>query len=367
MGIKTLIMILASLSFTVSAVADDHEMGGEKKPFSIFGDFAGSIQFLSSEGVGTNHDEFNFDLAEINLEKNWSASKLHLSLGFGETAAAVNPIISGGTPTNALNIMNAYYGLTTSYGLGFMFGKFESPIGHERYNHMDNPNYGRSYGFNLTPYFQTGLGLSYGQPMWKVGFIASNGNGFETDTNDNNKTMALTVDVDPIENMHFDLNYVTGTQANSTTCQGTGNCTQIAVLDFSWTWAINEMLDVALNYVDNSVNAGTDEKANSIAAYVNGNFGMFGAGLRYEMYSYDDGAQYFNGVGTSANPGANAVTGTDNSINAITLTVKAEIDQNALALLEYQMDSSDDKIWNDKDGTATDSQNKITAAVMYRF
>ena len=84
MGIKTLIMILASLSFSVSALADHHE--GEKKPFSINGDFATSLSFYDNENVGgalgaTNHDDFNVNLIEINLEKNWSKSKLHLSIG----------------------------------------------------------------------------------------------------------------------------------------------------------------------------------------------------------------------------------------------------------------------------------------------
>ena len=62
MGIKTIIMILASLSFSVSAFAQD-DMGGEKKPFSIYGDFATSLQLHSNQnrnglaGTGSNHVE----------------------------------------------------------------------------------------------------------------------------------------------------------------------------------------------------------------------------------------------------------------------------------------------------------------------
>lgn len=362
MGIKTLIMILASLSFSVSALADNHE-GGEKKPFSITGDFASSIMFVDNEngagGVNGPHDEFNVDLVEVNLEKNWSKSKLHLSIGYGNTANAMNA-----NSANQLNLMNAYYSLDTSYGLNFMFGKFESPVGHETYNHMDNSQYTRSYGFALAPFFSNGLGLNYGQGMWKAGFIVSNGQGSSTDDNDNNKTMAVTFDVDPMENLGLDLNYVTGSEANNA----------VTVLDFSVSYMINEMFDIALNYVDHgrkpAAAGSTELKATSMAAYVNANMGMYGIGLRYEQFTYDEtntttpaGGIVYNGTGVN---GLGA-TGNDNTITSITLAAKAELDQNANAFLEYRMDSADDKVWTDKDNQAADSNNTMTVGVMYRF
>lgn len=372
MGIKTIIMILASLSFSVSALAED---GGEKKPFSISGDFATSIQFYDNENQNGDHDEFNIDLAEIDLEKNWSKSKLHLSIGYGATANGINPSVTAGaatdsggdtyvlgTPTNSLNLMNAYYSMDTSYGLNFMIGKFESTVGHETYNHRENSQYTRSYAYQLAPIFSTGAGLSYGQDMWSAGLIVSNGQGSETDRGDNNKTMGLIVDVDPMDNLHIDLNYVTGSESSV----AAGGLYAVNILDVSAAFMINEMIDVALNYIDMGAKptGGTEAKANSIALYGNANFGMFGLGLRYEMFSYDAGMIGYNN-GAALGFGA---TGADNDISAITLTAKAEIDQNAMVLLEYRMDSSDDKIWMEKDGTtAADAVNTITAAVMYTF
>ena len=75
MGNKILIMILATFAMVSTAFADHHEGAGdgEKKPFSIYGDFASSIQFHSAEnqaangGVGNRHDDFIVDLAEINV------------------------------------------------------------------------------------------------------------------------------------------------------------------------------------------------------------------------------------------------------------------------------------------------------------
>ncbi|MEM7646214.1 MAG: outer membrane beta-barrel protein, partial [Pseudomonadota bacterium] len=263
---------------------------------------------------------------------------------------------------NALNVMNAAYSMHTSYGLGFMIGKFESPVGHETYNHMDNSQFTRSYGFNLAPFFSTGLMVHYGQDMWEVGLIASNGAGRDFDTNDKNKTLGLTVDVNPMDNLSIDLNYVTGTENVG------GGDYSTNTLDFSVEYMINEMFDVALNYIslaqEASTPGATEEEGTSIAAYVNANFGMFGLGLRYEQFDFDDQLATYNAGGTlPAVP-----TGEDNSIASITLAAKAEIDQNAMVLLEYRQDTADDNgTWTDKDGQATDSLSTITASVMYRF
>ena len=390
MGIKKLIVILASLSFSFSALADHHE-GGEKKPFSIYGDFATSMSFYDSENitsqnpVGTaggiqnpfnNHDDFDVNLIEINLEKNWSKSQLHLSIGYGTTALAVNGL--GTTSARVLNVMNAYYKMMSDYGLNFWIGKFESPVGHETYNHMDNAQFTRSWGFLLAPIFSTGLGIEYGADMWNAGLIISNGAGSDTDTQDNNKTMALVVDVDPMENLHFDLNYVTGTEgfggagtnANAPTVPQTANITanQITILDISAKFMLNEMLDFAINRIahtqKNTAPGSTEFEATSLAAYVNANFGMFGLGLRYEQFDYDSGIRLYNGPGAAVA----APQGTDNSLTSITLAASAEIDQNAMVMLEYRQDSADDNgTFADKDGQATDAFNTITASLMYRF
>ena len=107
----------------------------------------------------------------------------------------------------------------------------------------------------------------------------------------------------------------------------------------------------------------TDETATSMAVYANANLGMATLGLRYEQFAYDDNAVLSNGF--AANPGVNGKT--ENTISAITLAAKAEIDQNANVILEYRTDSSDEQIWTDKDGAGTDSQNTITAGLMYTF
>ena len=369
MRIKNLLVILAGLTLAVPALANHHE-DGEKKPFSIYGDFATSMSFLDNENNGSAaHDDFNVDLIEINLEKNWSKSKLHLSIGYGTTAIETNfnPNSANNPSTNTFNVMNAYYKMMSSYGLNFWVGKFESPVGFETYNHMDISQFTRSYGFVLAPFFSTGLGIEYGMGMWNAGLIVSNGSGEDTDTQDQNKTMGIVVDVDPMDNLHFDLNYVVGNEGTTATIFN-----QITILDVTAAYMVNEMLDFAVNYIDHQQTASTlnaqDLKATSVAAYVNANFGMFGLGLRYEQFDYDFGIQAYNGPGDVLAAPGTGTPGEDNSIAAITLAVSAEVDQNAMVMLEYRQDTADDNgTFTDKDGQATDAFNTITAALMYRF
>jgi hypothetical protein len=270
--------------------------------------------------------------------------------------------------------MNAYYKMMSDYGLNFWVGKFESPIGHETYNQMDNSQYTRSYGFGLAPFFSTGLGVEYGADMWKVGLIASNGSGKDTDTADENKTLGLVVDLDPMENFHIDVNYLTGREDLDGVADATGVATNgtalISLIDISASYMINEMLDVAVNYIDRTADYNdNDLKANSIAGYVNANFGMFGLGLRYEQFSFDSTALYpysrpNTSFGSVVIPGA----ATENAISSITLTGKAEIDQNAAVVLEYRMDSADENAtFTDADGNGSDTNNVLTAGLMYRF
>lgn len=368
MGIKTLIAILATLGFSVSALADDHE-GGDLK---VSGDFAISTQFYSNEGSqlgngrqNAGHDEFNLNLFELNLDKKWSNSEFHVAFGGGGTGT----FMFDSATTGSFNMFDIYYRLHSDYGLTLTLGRFEAPYGVESYNHRENSQYTRSYGFLLTPFFEVGANVNYkGSDMWNVGLIVSNGQGAHTDANDKNKSFGLTVDVDPMDNLGVNFNYITGTESNGTLTA------QLNTMDLSLAYMVNEMFDVAFNYVSmttksTALNA-EDEAATSMAAYINANLGMVDLGFRYEQFTYDSAAVFANGFtgnGINGTGIGGAVTGDDNTISSMTLAASTEIDQNARFMLEYRMDASDDMIWTDTDGAATDAADTITAAVMYNF
>ena len=388
MSNKILVSLLATFAFMASASADHHEANGgdnmEKKPFSIYGDFAGSWTMQGNEysnntgaiGAGNNpaspqqHDSFAVDNAFINVEKNWSKSKLHMQVGYGSYQGRYSP-----TAANTLNLFNAYYAHDCGSGFNFMFGKYDSPMGYESYKIMDNRQYTRSWAFMQHNYFQTGLGLGYDvNGMANIGFHVTNGTQGSATENDNNrnKSMALVVSVTAVENLAVDLKYQTGVDtigaAVGTTPAGNYDNT---VMELTAAYMVNESFDFAIDYLSRKAQlkqtGSTEGEATSIAAYLNGNFGLLGASFRYEMFDYDYGM--VNSAYSAQLPIAGVGTpGTDNSITSMTLSVHYDMDQNARAMIEYRTDSADDNgTFTDKDGNAADGADTITIGMMYRF
>ena len=397
MSNKILLALLALFAFHGTAVAEHHESSEaspemmkmmKKPPLSIYGDFAGSVTFQGNEDDGTTfpgqpHDDFQLDLVEVNLEKNWSKSKVHLSIGYGNTPALFNSTVTSttvtdsnndtvtvGSPKPSLNLLNGYYQMDCNCGFSFKLGKFESFMGYESWNHMDNMQYNRSWGYALVPYFHTGLGLHYNfNKMATVSLYAVNDvEALDTDDNQN-MNLALTVEVTAVENLAVDLKYLTGVDNAANVGGGAPANVLVNVdattLELTAAYKFNDMFDAALDYTSRTTQAkltGAQElQASSIAAYLNAAFGIYGAGLRYEMFSYDNGITIGN-YNTSFGG-----VGEDNSINAITLAISAMIDQNAKVQFEYQTNSSDDQIWTDKDNNATDSMDSMTLSLMYRY
>lgn len=402
MGIKTFLTLLISLGFSMSALADKHNeeekaetpateasampmMQEEEKPnmekdLMFSADFAGSYSMLSSEE--DPHGAFDVNLTQFNVRAAMGRSHLNMGFGYGST---VRDISEG---TNKLGLLNAYYHMQTFYGLGFMMGRFESPVGHETYNHRMNSQFTRSYGFDLAPYFSTGLGLNYGQDMWKVGLLVTNGRGTDTDMDDD-LTMAVTVDLDPMEGLHVDLNYVMGEEGDgSTPSSGTTpeeddgesvvspinlSTYSVSIIDVSVSYMINDMFNVALNYISNTADpdGGSDKiGSTSLAVYANAKYSYFNFGLRYEKFDFDLAQRGTTLAGLLYNASGIGLTGegVDNSISSITLAARAEIAGNAGFLLEYRMDTADDgNTFLDADGKSADSFNRITAALMYNF
>lgn len=389
MSNKILVSLLATFAFMASAVADHHEgaMDGEakteKKPFAIYGDFAGSWTMQGNEYSGptvasgnsqaspAQHDSFAVDNAFLNVEKNWSKSKLHLQVGYGTYQGRFSP-----TSANTLNLFNAYYAHDYGSGFSWMFGKYDSAMGYESYKIMDNRQYTRSWAFGQHNYLQTGLGVAYDiNGMANVGFHVSNGtqgSGTENDNN-KNKSMTLAVGVTAVENLAIDLKYQTGVDTDGGAITG-GNHDN-TVMEVTVAYMVNESFDFAIDYLSRKTQAkvanSTEATATSIAAYLNGNFGLLGASLRYEMFDYDylvpNSAYSAFTQPLSAGTNPTATPGTDNSISSITVSVHYDMDQNARAILEYRMDSADDKVFTDKDGAAADGADTITLGLMYRF
>jgi hypothetical protein len=105
---------------------------------------------------GVTGDGFNLNAVDIALDKpmdegNW-ASGYHVELMYGPDAIAAN--------ASAPNVRQAYLTLRTpvaSSEIDWKVGVFDTIIGYESSSDPQNPNYTRSYGWNLEPTSHTGI------------------------------------------------------------------------------------------------------------------------------------------------------------------------------------------------------------------
>jgi hypothetical protein len=127
---------------------------------------AASIPFQAP----TKQNGFNLDVIKLSISKPedatpW-ASGYDVDLLFGPDAVGYNTTAS--TPGHTVSladyaIKQAYVTLNTPIGNGidWKVGVFDSPLGYEVYDSGSNPNYTRSWGYDLEPTELTGLQASY--------------------------------------------------------------------------------------------------------------------------------------------------------------------------------------------------------------
>jgi hypothetical protein len=112
-------------------------------------------------------DGFNLDAFKLTLEKpldeaQWAAG-YKAELLFGGDAAAYGTTLDSGGDSSAAAIKQAYVALRAPVGNGldFKVGVFDTIIGYETFDAGSNPNYTRSYGFQIEPTTHTGVLMSY--------------------------------------------------------------------------------------------------------------------------------------------------------------------------------------------------------------
>jgi hypothetical protein len=114
---------------------------------------------------GSKADGFNLDSVALTITKpvgegEWSAGYT-ATLLMGPDAVGFNN--SFGTSASDFSLVDAYVTLRAPLGNGldFKLGTFACPLGYEVYQGMNNPNYTRSYGYELEPTQLTGLQVAY--------------------------------------------------------------------------------------------------------------------------------------------------------------------------------------------------------------
>jgi hypothetical protein len=119
-------------------------------------------------------DGFNLHAVKLVLEKpldegQWSAG-YKADLVFGPDANYYGTILNGGgeEAANDFAIKQAYVALRAPVGNGidFKIGVFDTIIGYEVFESVNNPNFSRSYGYALEPTHHTGLLATYHINDW---------------------------------------------------------------------------------------------------------------------------------------------------------------------------------------------------------
>lgn len=125
------------------------------------GDF--NLPVYTPNGVSGNQkaDGFNLDVVNLTISKppgegEWAAG-YNTTLLFGPDAIGYNN--STGSATSDFSLKDAYVDLRAPLGNGLdlKLGTFSSPLGYEVYETGNNPNYTRSYGYEIEPTALTGL------------------------------------------------------------------------------------------------------------------------------------------------------------------------------------------------------------------
>ena len=120
---------------------------------------------------GTKADGFNLNVVELTISKAagdepWSAG-YNATLLFGPDATGYNTSLMGNNSATAFpsdfSLKDTYVDLHAPLGNGLdvKLGTFSEPLGYEVYEAGNNPNYTRSYGYEIEPTQLTGLLAAY--------------------------------------------------------------------------------------------------------------------------------------------------------------------------------------------------------------
>src|SRR5439155_1537711 len=133
-----------------------------------FGTGNANLPGRAFDGVG-KLDGFNLNVVELQLEKplsedQWAAGyRVQLLLGPDANGYNVSPFGGGSGAGSDFSLKDAYVALRVPAGNGidFKVGSFTTVVGYESFESYLNPNYSRSFGWQLEPTQHTGVLGSY--------------------------------------------------------------------------------------------------------------------------------------------------------------------------------------------------------------
>ena len=110
-------------------------------------------------------DQFSLDVIDIKLssalaEGEW-ASGYNVELWLGPDAVGLGNRLGASFSDLAIKNANVTLNIPVGNGIQAKIGVFDTIVGYESANSIENPNYARSFGYTIEPTSHTGLLLSY--------------------------------------------------------------------------------------------------------------------------------------------------------------------------------------------------------------
>lgn len=346
----------APAPFEISGFVDTYYSYNFNNPKSMMNDPA-------TTNFDFDHNTFGLSMAEVALSKAAEPVGFRVDLDFGPMADWVHCFTVNCDPTSHpettyKNIQQAYVTWATPAGVTIDFGKFVTHMGLEVIESQDNWNYTRSLLFCCPiPYYHSGVRANYAiNDMIFVNGYVYNGWNNVIENNDM-KTFGAQIGITPIPQLPIVLNWIGPEAAEGVFKNRQG---YDAIVTYNATDTISFILNYDYGVLEDadptSLTFGDDLKFSGWAAYARWKQDSNALAIRYEITDDKDNQMFF---GSTSN---------GNKIKEVTVTAEHTIAGNLLTRLEYRMDMSDDKIYEDKDGLITkDSQSRVVASAVYSF
>jgi hypothetical protein len=322
---------------------------------------------------GSKADGFNLNVVAITLshppgEGDWAAG-YNATLLYGPDAVGYNNTF--GTAGNDFSLKDAYVELKAPVGNGLdmKIGTFAQPLGYEVYETGNNPNYTRSYGYEIEPTSLTGIMLAYTFcPHFSMNAGIANVWSAGVDTRANGSTaiykaesykayfgsMTFTAPKDTgfLEGSTLSMGIINGFDAGVTTQDKTsmyiGGAMKTPVKELTVGWAYDYVM-----LARNGTGPGT-----SPAGYQNA-VGLYMVWQATEKLSFNSRVEYMSQstyLETAGNPGK-AVE--------ITETISYQLWKNVLSRVEFRWDhdATDSRSYS----TGLDNAFLLAANILYKF
>jgi hypothetical protein len=166
-------MIIIGLMFATSVTFAQESDVSKISPATQFGGSADAYYKYDFSGVTNGYTSFtntdnSFELGMVSLEAShkWKKAAVFVDLGFGARAKAFT--YNDNQYSFMIKQLIFTYDISDSFRV--MAGTFDTHIGYELLDAVDNKNYSMSYAFTYGPFFNTGIKAQY--TLGKFSFMA---------------------------------------------------------------------------------------------------------------------------------------------------------------------------------------------------